>query len=492
MSPDALRQPVRPAVLRNLIGVAALPAAAVTAAPALFALGAGDTAFAVRSLIVTVAFLALRFLCRPEEATDVQRNEARVVTALLFAIVPLAMAVPMATHARLGGFDAVFESISAITTTGLSLMDPEGAAPSLLFARAWLQWIGGFGIVALSLAVLVPPGAVSAGLAESTVERLGGRSVRDLTRRLFVTYVILTATVVIALMATGLAPLRALLFAFSSVSTGGMSPDAHSVRDLVPGAQVITLAGAVFGSIPLLWLGFASKGADSRLAIRQILTGLLAIAVVGTVVLYSLSRFRGAEHGATLWNALTLTVSAQTTAGFETFHVPDLDQGSKLAMCFAMATGGSSGSTAGGIKVLRLLILLAIVKRWIGRTSLPRDAVLHVRVAGIRFDDDDIRRVLVVTMMFGATVLLSWLPFVVYGFAPLDALFEVVSATGTVGLSTGLTDPGLPTGLKAVLAADMLLGRLEFLAVLLILYPGTWVTRWRDRAFEILDSRKEL
>lgn len=484
MSPDALRQPLRPAVLRSLFGAAALPAAAVTAAPALFALGAGDMVFAGRGLIATLAFLALRFLCRTGELSDVQRNEARVATALLFVLVPLAMAVPMATHARLGGFDAVFESISAITTTGLSLMDPEGAAPSLLFARAWLQWVGGFGIVALTLAVLVPPGAAAVDPTAGTVDRLGGRSVRELMRRLLITYVILTATVAIALMTTGLAPLRAILLAFSSVSTGGMSPDAHGVGDLVPAAQLITLAGAVFGSLPLLWLGFASRGADARLAVRQVLTGLVAIAVVGAVVLYSLSRFRGVEQGATLWNALTLTVSAQTTAGFETFPIPDLDQGSKLAMCFAMATGGSVGSAAGGIKLLRLLILFAIVRRWIARTSVPREAVLYVRVAGIRFDDDDVRRVLVVTMMFGATVLLSWLPFVVYGFAPLDALFEVVSATGTVGLSTGLTEPGLPSGLKAVLALDMLLGRLEFLAVLLILYPGTWVARWRDRAFE--------
>lgn len=80
-------------------------------------------------------------------------------------------------------------------------------------------------------------------------------------------------------------------------------------------------------------------------------------------------------------------------------------------------------------------------------------------------------------VLFAAVVAFSWLPFMMLGYHPLDALFEVVSATATVGLSAGVTSAALPLGLKGVLCADMLLGRLEILAWLVVLYPGTWIGR---------------
>ncbi len=79
--------------------------------------------------------------------------------------------------------------------------------------------------------------------------------------------------------------------------------------------------------------------------------------------------------------------------------------------------------------------------------------------------------------LFVMTVLLSWVPFVMTGFDPLDSLFEVVSATGTVGISAGISSPGLPAYLKVVLCVDMLLGRVEFVALIVMLYPRTWVGR---------------
>ena len=83
-------------------------------------------------------------------------------------------------------------------------------------------------------------------------------------------------------------------------------------------------------------------------------------------------------------------------------------------------------------------------------------------------------------LLFVLVVLVSWFPFVALGYDPLDALFEVVSATGTVGLSTGITAPDLPSGLKLLLCLDMLLGRLEVVALILVLYPKTWFGKRRD------------
>ena len=108
---------------------------------------------------------------------------------------------------------------------------------------------------------------------------------------------------------------------------------------------------------------------------------------------------------------------------------------------------------------------------------MPSHAVADVRFADRRLEGEEIQRALVVILLFLLTVLLSWLAMVAGGLPALDALFDVVSATGTVGLSTGITGPDLAAPLKMLLCLDMLAGRLEILALLVVLYPRTWLGR---------------
>ncbi len=151
-----------------------------------------------------------------------------------------------------------------------------------------------------------------------------------------------------------------------------------------------------------------------------------------------------------------------------------LDPDSKLAVIFSMIVGGGVGSTAGGFKLLRLLIAVSVFRLLIVRTCLPRHAVIEPRLAGRRLQGDEIQAALLLIFLYGVVVAVSWLQFVATGYHPLDSLFEVVSATGTVGLSVGITSADLPAQLKGVLCADMLMGRLEIIAWLVMLFPGTW------------------
>jgi trk system potassium uptake protein TrkH len=111
--------------------------------------------------------------------------------------------------------------------------------------------------------------------------------------------------------------------------------------------------------------------------------------------------------------------------------------------------------------------------------SVPPDAVVDQRLGGRRIEATEVQDALMIILMFIIVVFFSWIPFLVYGYAPLDALFEVVSATGTVGLSSGITQAGMPTLLKLTLCADMLLGRLEFVAWMVFFYHRTWFARKR-------------
>ncbi len=144
-----------------------------------------------------------------------------------------------------------------------------------------------------------------------------------------------------------------------------------------------------------------------------------------------------------------------------------------------MAVGGGSGSTAGGIKLLRLLVVLRLLQFFVRRTAMPPHAAAQPRLGGQPLDAEEVQRVALVVVLFGVAAGLSWLAMLIYGYPPLDALFEVVSALGTVGLSTGIASPDLATPLKLVLCADMLLGRLELLALLVLLYPRTWFGKRR-------------
>jgi trk system potassium uptake protein TrkH len=139
-----------------------------------------------------------------------------------------------------------------------------------------------------------------------------------------------------------------------------------------------------------------------------------------------------------------------------------------------MATGGGVGSTAGGIKLLRLLILIRMIQLAVMRVQLPRHAVVEPAIGGRTLDGLQIEHALVLILLFLLLVLGSWMVFLVAGYPALDALFEVVSATATVGLSVGITGPDLDPGLKLILTLNMLAGRLEIIALLVLLFPGTW------------------
>jgi len=170
-------------------------------------------------------------------------------------------------------------------------------------------------------------------------------------------------------------------------------------------------------------------------------------------------------------------VSAQSTTGFAVLPVGDLPAGALAVMILAMTAGGSVGSTAGGVKLLRVLMVVAVVRATLRKAVAPPHAVLAPRLGSHPLEVEDTAQVLALIVLFAGVVLASWLPFLAAGYDPLHSLFEVVSATGTVGLSTGITRAALEPHLKAVLMADMLLGRVEIVAVLVLLYPKTWLGR---------------
>ncbi|HDR46622.1 MAG TPA: TrkH family potassium uptake protein [Geoalkalibacter subterraneus] len=467
---------VRLRVIGKYFGQLSLVVAVLTLVPLAVALGYAEFGLALRYAVVAAVMGGIgMLLARIRAGRRVQPNEAMVLAALTFLITPLLMTYPM-MGAGLSFDDALFEAISAATTTGLStLATVEDKSPVFLFARSWMQWYGGLGVVVLSLALLMRPGITAKSLAvteEVTDDLVGGT--KAYARRVVIIYAILTGIGIAALLLAGSGLFNAVVYTLAAVSTGGFAPhDAslgHFSGGLIPWLTILTCLAC---ALPLALYGRRGRWRAffQDLQLRGLLLLSLFVSLTLSACLYF---YMHKPLDQALFHGPLLALSAQTTAGFATFNLGELDPVSKLVTILSMAVGGGIGSTAGGIKILRFIILLRLVQLTLVKTCLPPHAVLDQRLGGHRLADDQIRQALLLFLLFFTVIAFSWLPFLMLGYDPLDALFDVVSATGTVGLSCGVVGPDLPVVLKAVLCVNMLMGRLEILVWLVILYPRTW------------------
>ena len=476
---QALIYAVRPRVVIKYFGQLALLFALLAIVPMAVSLLLGDYAAGWRYAAIVIAVGApAAGLMRVRTPRQIQTNEAMVVAAMAFVFAPAVMAWPAATYG-MTAVDAIFETISAITTTGLTtLSHVANQRPAFLFARSWMQWVGGLGMVVLSLATLIQPGSAAKHLSELEADMndpIGGSRIH--ARLVFKIYGILT---VIGVLSLGLLDghwFNALLYSMSAVSTGGFAPHDASLADMVSvTARALVIVLSMAGGVSLILYYRLIQHGWRTLANDMQFKGYMVIGLLTTLVLTVMLR---SADGFGWWGALghgaLNGLSAQSTAGFSSLNIARIDPGSKLVLIFAMLIGGGIGSTAGGIKIIRLLILLRLLVLLVQRTAMPRNATAIMRIDGHRLVKNDIQDALSLILLFVILIALSWLPFVMLGFQPLDALFEVVSAVGTVGLSAGITSVSLHPLLKVVLAADMLLGRLEILAWLVLLAPWTWI-----------------
>jgi len=246
---------------------------------------------------------------------------------------------------------------------------------------------------------------------------------------------------------------------------------------------VAVLIAGVAGAVPFaFYYGIRNRTAN-RVDRAQAAAVLGAVALTAVALAVSMRLGSGVPWRRALAEAPLLGCSAQATSGFEPVPVAGLGTASRWVLVASMTVGGGAGSTAGGFKVLRLLVLFRALGAAVTRSAMPRHAVRAPRMAGRPLDaTHDISPAACLLL---ATVLLvvgsGWV-LMLAGHDPLASLFEAASALGTVGLSSGITRPGLPTHLKAVLCVDMLAGRLEILAWLVVLWRGTWFGRRRRKA----------
>ena len=385
---------------------------------------------------------------------------------------------------------ALFESMSAYTTTGLTMAVHEPSiGHGLLFYRSLAQWIGGAGVIVLSLAIIPRPhvaGALELYQSEAVGTKLRP-SILGTARAIWRIYVGLTLLValylfiatLIALPDYGVGPslFDAVNHAMTGQSTGGFSTLDDSIAEY--GSYVMELIhippmvlGAV--SIPLYYtftrersLRVFHHDAQFRamLAVFAIVTPMLVLLLVGT-----------AAVGDPIREGVFQVVSAVSTTGWQTSSIGDWSDSAILLITWGtMVVGGAAGATVGGIKLIRGYLLLHAVRWRVQRALLPSEAVVPFRVGARNLDGETMRRELTDASIFTFVFLLILMVATTItaccvgpDFTLADVIFECVSAQSTVGLSSGITDPSMPVAVEVVFIVQMWAGRLEIFPVIVV------------------------
>ena len=431
------------------------------------------------------ALLGYLMIRKKPEDTVFHLKEGCIATALSWIVMSLYGCLPFWISGEIPSFtDALFETISGFTTTGSSILsDVEALSHCALFWRSFTHWIGGMGVLVFLLAVIPLSGGSNMNLmrAESPGPSVGKLvpKVKHTARILYLIYLGMTILQVLFLLAGKLPLFDALTTTFGTAGTGGFGIKADSIGSYSTYCQVvITIFMLVFGvNFNLYFLAllrnfrslFKSQELWCYLGIFGVATALI------TANIYNLYHSVGkALQLSTFQVASILTTTGFSTADFDLW--PDL---SRSILFLLMFVGGCAGSTAGGLKVSRVMLLFKLIRRELRHMLHPR-SVGVVKLEGKRVDNATLNGVsayfpIYFAFIAGIFLILSLEP----NFNIESNLSATVSCFNNIGPGLGLVGPvqsytGYSNLSKFVLSMAMLLGRLEIFPLWFALSPSTW------------------
>lgn len=387
-----------------------------------------------------------------------------------FAALPFYFLSPELTF-----LDAFFESMSSLTTTGLT-MYPEliPSLSSLAFWRSFISWIGGLGIVVLAFFGLMKGVFGSTKLMSAEGRDRIRPSLQKTVINMWVVYIILTLIGVFLLYLFGMSLFDAFNYSMSAVSTTGSQSNAASLSGIGNTPIFITLIVLMLLSATSFILHFTFY---LKRSFKVYLKDVQFIVLLLLVFLSSLIIFLKLK-GHNFITVLLNVVSMITCGGFATLNTNEILLTAPfvfLIFLILMFIGGSSNSTAGGIKIERLIILIKSVFWKIKQINLPNIAYFPKKYNGQIIENSKIRTIHFLFFIWLFFVLLGTFAFTFYGYSIQESIFEVISAQSNVGFSVGITEQTMPPFLKVMLIINMWVGRLEIIPILSII--GLMISR---------------
>lgn len=448
----------------------------------------GDAnAFLISMALTLFVGAAGFFLTRSVEKSDyIGQREAMAIVALGWTAVALFSAFPFYLAGVFETFaDAFFESMSGFTTTGASVMTNIEAVPrGLLFWRSFIQWLGGMGIIVLSIAILPLLGVGGYQLYKTEVpspmpDRLKPR-IRDTAKILWKVYLAFTLLMAVLLMLGGMGFFDAICHALTAMPTGGFSTKnlsaAHFDSAYIDMVIILfmIIAGLNFSLHYQMLMGkpfVYLKNPESRffLATVLVLCAVVFFDIYGTVY---------HTIGDTVRYGTFQVVSIITTTGYATTDYNQWPSMSKMILLLCMFAGASAGSTAGGIKMMRIMCTLKYCYKEIFRLLHPH-GVSHVKIGGKTVSDDIMGSILGFLVLYMGIFALSTIVLAGMGVDFITSMSAVAAAIGNIGPGLGAVGPvenysDIPYMGKWLLSWCMLLGRLEIYTVIIFLVPEFW------------------
>ena len=485
--------------------------------PLLLAMYYGD-GIAIFAVTIAVTVLVGKALESLGDAADFGAREGFLMVAVTWFAVAAVGALPYVlagwgtTSTLASPINALFESMSGFTTTGATVMGEISVGThghALMMWRQLTQWLGGMGIVVLAVAILPELSVGGAQLMDAEapgpgIQKLAPR-IAETARALWIAYLGITGLEVALLLGlhlAGFAPnmglYNAIAHGFTTMATGGFSPEARSIEAFSAIVQwvIIPFMFAAGVNFALFWnvltgdLKAPFRDEEFRFygGVIAVLTALVAGVLFTDPGLQSVANLAGPITGhvePTLRHAAFQVAAIVTTTGYASMDFNAWGPLGQAILVFAMFVGGSAGSTGGSIKMVRWLLVLKSLKRELFTTVHP-DAVSPVRLGGSAIDEDALRSIYGFTILY-LLLFVAAVPIVLWGgfdgseIAVLDAASAVAATLGNVGPGVGVVGPmnnylGFPGPIKLLFVGLMWIGRLEILPVLVVLTRAYWTS----------------
>lgn len=460
--------------------------------PALVALIYGENTVAGKILIIAVLCICLGsvFSRKRPKRSDIFVKDGLMIVGLAWVMFSLLGALPFYFTGAIPRFvDAFFETVSGFTTTGSTILtDIESLPYGIHFWRAFTHWVGGMGVLVFVMAVIPLAGSKSLNIMKAevpgpTMDKIVPKT-RQTAKILYLIYVVMTVAEVVLLVLGGMPLFDALIHTFSTAGTGGFSNKADSVSfyDSAYIDGVITVFMALFGvNFNLFYLLLLGKFARVFKS-EELRTYIGIIAVATLLITINIYPMYGSFLTSFRYSSFQVTTIITTTGMMTTdFNLwPSFSKGILLMLMFV---GACAGSTGGGLKVSRVLLLGKYIKSEIRKIVHPR-SIVSVKVDGKVMDDTVIRSVTAYIMIYMSILVASYLMISLNELDLETTLTSVITCINNVGPGFGeIIGPTqnfstLSDFSKLVLTLDMLIGRLEIYPILFIFSPRMFKRRF--------------
>ncbi len=441
------------------------------------------------TFFVTIATGAALWLPVYKSRKELRLRDGFIVVVAFWTVLGLFGSLPLilSEHVTISITDSIFESISGLTTTGATVItNIESLPKSILYYRQQLQWLGGMGIVVLAVAIMPMLGI--GGMQLYRAETPGPMKDSKLTPRLTETakalwYIYLTLTILCALgyWAAGMTVFDAIAHSFSTVSIGGFSTHDNSMayfidKPLIEVTAIIFMfiSGINFALHFTSWRSRSIKAYLMDAEFKTYLSLMLIAIVIATSYLFYTNHFPTTNQ--TILNSVFQVVSIGTTTGFTTQEYHLWPGFLPIMLLFLSFVGGCAGSTGGGMKVIRFLLLFKQGKREIMRVIHP-NAILTIKIGGKPLQTRVIESVWGFFSVYVAVFSIMLLALMALGLDQVTAFSAVAACLNNLGPGlneVALNYASLDDSVKWILCFAMLLGRLEIFTLLVLLTPAFW------------------